>query len=115
MIQLQWLEGNIRKRRTDLVEILFDSNVLYRTGTKAGALTVAGQWRNFTAFPNILALARMSGAAARSCDSDDMEAISMTSTFITGIECEVKKLDANRDRVGRRSLRRLVPEGGMVW
>jgi hypothetical protein len=27
------------------------------TGSEAGALTVAGQWRNFTAFPNILAIA----------------------------------------------------------
>jgi hypothetical protein len=27
------------------------------TGRTAGALTVAGQWRNFTAFPNILAIA----------------------------------------------------------
>ena len=27
------------------------------TGTGAGALTVAGQWRNFTAFPCILAIA----------------------------------------------------------
>jgi hypothetical protein len=26
------------------------------TGTAAGALTVAGQWRIFTAFPNILAI-----------------------------------------------------------
>ena len=25
------------------------------TETEAGALTVAGQWRNFTAFPSILA------------------------------------------------------------
>jgi hypothetical protein len=27
------------------------------TDTEAGALTVAGQWRNFTAFPSILAIA----------------------------------------------------------
>jgi hypothetical protein len=26
------------------------------TAIKAGALTVAGQWRNFTAFPSILAI-----------------------------------------------------------
>ena len=28
-----------------------------RTKIQAVALTVAGQWRNFTAFPNILAIA----------------------------------------------------------
>jgi len=33
------------------------------TGTKEGALTVAGQWRNFTAFPNILAIAVVNYAA----------------------------------------------------
>ena len=27
------------------------------TGIEAGALTVAGQWRSFTAFPSILAIA----------------------------------------------------------
>jgi len=27
------------------------------TGPRQGALTVAGQWRNFTAFPSILAIA----------------------------------------------------------
>jgi hypothetical protein len=27
-----------------------------RTGREAGALTVAGQWRNFTAFPSILVI-----------------------------------------------------------
>ena len=35
------------------------------TGTKAGALTVAGQWRNFTAFPSILAIAVVDGADLR--------------------------------------------------
>jgi hypothetical protein len=29
------------------------------TAEKTSALTVAGQWRNFTAFPNILAIAVM--------------------------------------------------------
>ena len=33
--------------------------MLDRTGTEAGALTVAGQWRTFTAFPSILAIAVM--------------------------------------------------------
>jgi hypothetical protein len=33
------------------------------TSTEAGALTVAGQWRNFTAFPNIRAIAVVNYAA----------------------------------------------------
>jgi len=35
------------------------------TGSEAGALTVAGQWRNFTAFPSILAIAVVNCAASR--------------------------------------------------
>ena len=35
----------------------------YRTGRWAGALTVAGQWRSFTAFPSILAIAVVDCAA----------------------------------------------------
>jgi len=34
-----------------------------RTGRWAGALTVAGQWRSFTAFPSILAIALVDCAA----------------------------------------------------
>jgi hypothetical protein len=48
------------------------------TGTAAGALTVAGQWRSFTAFPSILAIAMVSSAAARCRGNDVMEAISVT-------------------------------------
>jgi hypothetical protein len=33
------------------------------TVTEAGALTVAGQWRSFTAFPSILAFTVMNNAA----------------------------------------------------
>ena len=54
------------------------------TGNEAGALTVAGQWRNFTAFPSILAIAVVSCAAVSSSCGDVMEAASMTSTFIAG-------------------------------
>jgi hypothetical protein len=32
----------------------------YTTASETGALTVAGQWRSFTAFPNILAIAMIS-------------------------------------------------------
>ena len=35
------------------------------TTFKTGALTVAGQWRIFTAFPNILAIALVNNAAQR--------------------------------------------------
>ena len=45
---------------------------------EAGALTVAGQWRTFTAFPNILAIAVVCDAATRSCRNDVMESVSMT-------------------------------------
>jgi hypothetical protein len=48
----------------------------------AVALTVAGQWRNFTAFPNILAFAVVKFAALYSGSHYAMEQISMTSTFI---------------------------------
>lgn len=41
-------------RRTLAESCLWSSVV---TGWRAGALTVAGQWRIFTAFPNILAIA----------------------------------------------------------
>jgi hypothetical protein len=54
------------------------------TTRKTGALTVAGQWRTFTAFPSILAIAMVSEAAAQGGGSDGMETTSMTSTFITG-------------------------------
>jgi hypothetical protein len=60
------------------------------TARKTGALTVAGQWRTFTAFPNILAIAVMSGAAARGSGSDGMETTSMTSTFIAASGRDVK-------------------------
>ena len=42
---------------TALAEIL--PPMTYTTVTGAGALTVAGQWRSFTAFPSILAIAVM--------------------------------------------------------
>jgi hypothetical protein len=61
------------------------------TARKTGALTVAGQWRSFTAFPSILAIAVMSRAAAQGGGSDGMETTSMTSTFIAGPAGEVKR------------------------
>jgi hypothetical protein len=59
LVQPQWLSGIAALRGRNLAEILRASS-LYRTGNSAGALTVAGQWRNFTAFPSILAISMMS-------------------------------------------------------
>ena len=53
-----------------------------RTGRWAGALTVAGQWRSFTAFPSILAIAVVGCAAPLGSSRYGMEQISMPSTFI---------------------------------
>jgi hypothetical protein len=55
------------------------------------ALTVAGQWRNFTAFPSILTIAVVSCAAHRVSSSDVINPISMISSFIAEAEYEVEK------------------------
>jgi len=49
-------------RGQSLAEIPSSGNPIL-TGTEAGALTVAGQWRTFTAFPSILAIAIVSSTA----------------------------------------------------
>jgi hypothetical protein len=50
---------------------------------RAGALTVAGQWRIRTAFPSILAIVVMKWAVRAWLNNHDvMELVSMTSTFI---------------------------------
>ena len=62
-----------------------------KTNSITGALTVAGQWRNFTAFPSILTIAIVDYAAPQGSRNDDaMNAISMASTFINGPGHEVK-------------------------
>jgi hypothetical protein len=48
-----------------------------RTGRWAGALTVAGQWRSFTAFPSILAIAVVDCAALCRDSRYGMERTSM--------------------------------------
>jgi hypothetical protein len=48
------------------------------TGRTAGALTVAGQQRSFTVFPNIQAIAVMECAAPLREQPDGMEEISMS-------------------------------------
>ena len=55
------------------------------TRTVAGALTVAGQWRSFTAFPSILTIAVLNCAAPRKGSLYAMEQFSMSSTFIAGL------------------------------
>jgi hypothetical protein len=62
-----------------------------KTNSITGALTVAGQWRNFTAFPSILTISVVDYAAPLWSRNDDaMNAISMVSTFINGSGREVK-------------------------
>ena len=73
---------------TALAEIL--PPMTYTTVTGAGALTVAGQWRSFTAFPSILAIMVVKGAAQWLSSRYAMERFSMTSTFIAGLGREVK-------------------------
>jgi hypothetical protein len=51
-----------RAKQPWLKSCLRDPNT---TDTEAGALTVAGQWRNFTAFPSILAIAFVNFAAMK--------------------------------------------------
>ena len=93
-----------RSKRNTRAEILSGSCACYTTAVETGALTVAGQWRSFTAFPNILAIAMMSCAAARDRSSDVMETTSMTSTFIAGMAREVKvenRAAKNDEEAGR--------------
>jgi hypothetical protein len=67
-----------------LAEILPFGNPIL-TGTEAGALTVAGQWRTFTAFPSILAIAIVNCTAPQKSSLNIMKRFSMTSTFIAGL------------------------------
>jgi len=55
-----------------------------------GALTVAGQWRSFTAFPSILAIAVVGCAALCQGSRYGMEQISMLTIFINRKGREVK-------------------------
>ena len=58
------------------------------------ALTVAGQWRSFTAFPSILTIALVNFAARSESSLYAMERLSMTSTFIARLGREVKASDS---------------------
>jgi hypothetical protein len=77
------------------------------TAKRTSALTVAGQWRSFTAFPNILAIAMMSDAEAQRRSNDVMETTSVTSTFIAGStrgRQRGKSSGGKRDKAGRIEL-----------
>ena len=63
--QLQWHPEAIAQAKDSGPNSLTPSGFPHTTGTRAGALTVAGQWRIRTAFPNVLALVVMSLASAR--------------------------------------------------
>jgi hypothetical protein len=52
--------SGLRVQRKHLAETFFVPMPRYTTAREANALTVAGQWRSFTAFPSILAIAMMS-------------------------------------------------------
>ena len=62
---LQWLPESIPtlRERPPAEYLHFATTLTIRTGGEAGALTVAGQWRIFTAFPSILAIVLMKCAA----------------------------------------------------
>jgi hypothetical protein len=81
------------------------------TGGEAGALTVAGQWRSFTAFPSILAIAVMSAPLPLREGSNDMEATSMSSTFIDGRGGEVKAWRSGNQGEIRNAQTRLAETG----
>ena len=78
---MQWFTRGLRDGRKDPGWFPALAN---RTGRRAGALTVAGQWRSFTAFPSILAIAVLGCAALFEDSRYGMEEISMPTMFIDG-------------------------------
>jgi hypothetical protein len=66
-----------------------------RTSQRTRALTVAGQRRNFTVFPSILAIAVVEYAALSKSSRDGMKQISIPSTFIDEKGCKVKTRKAS--------------------
>jgi len=68
------------------------------TGLEGGALTVAGQWRSFTAFPSILAIAVVNYAAAKEqplCHGTIFHDIN----FITGLAARSQKTGATTSHI----------------
>jgi hypothetical protein len=60
--RFQWLQGIPRSAEKPWLNSC-PHPTTQKTVTEAGALTVAGQWRNFTAFPSILAITVVNFAA----------------------------------------------------
>jgi hypothetical protein len=84
---MQWFTRGLRDGRKDPGWFPALAN---RTSRAAGALTVAGQWRSFTAFPSILAIAVINYAAPCRSSIYEMETTSMSSIFINGTGRKVK-------------------------
>jgi hypothetical protein len=85
----------------------------FATGRWTGALTVAGQWRSFTAFPSILAIAVVSCAAFCKGSRYGMKQISMPSTFIDGKRREVKIYGAKKFAGSQKSF--IGPQCRKEW
>jgi hypothetical protein len=62
------------------------------TAIEASALTVAGQWRSFTAFPSILAITVVRYAARYGSSGDGMKQTFMPSIVINVARREVKAI-----------------------
>ena len=84
---LQWLIGTSDRAKVTKLTFLA---VAIRTAIQASALTVAGQWRSFTAFPNILTIAVVWFAARTESSRDDMKQTFMSSMVINATRREVK-------------------------
>jgi hypothetical protein len=98
---VQWFTRGFRDGRKDpsWFPALAD-----RTGRWAGALTVAGQWRSFTAFPSILAIAVVGWAALCRDSRYDMEEISKPTTFIDRKGRKVKMCGAKKFTGSQKSI-----------
>ena len=75
------------------------------TAEEAGALTVAGQWRNYTAFPSIQAIAVVNSIARLASNHRVIKQPLTTSTFIkAGPFSSQKSRELMSDGVGREKL-----------
>ena len=77
-LAVQWFKRGFRDGGKSLAGSLPSPD---KTGRWAGALTVAGQWRSFTAFPSILAIAVVGCAALFEGSRCGMERISVPPTL----------------------------------
>ncbi len=91
----QWLFRGLRAKRnhSGWFPALPDT-----TGQAAEALTVAGQWRSFTAFPSILAIAEIDPLPINAAAKNYMEQFSMSSTFIAARNLPSQRKEGNVKR-----------------